>query len=143
MATLEKLGKLGLSIATKNYVAAAIQVVGELEDFATEAQSKRVHRWWKGLIEDNGWETPQEVQGRIEARLKESSKAKEVVWAAAKEILDAISEESAEVIGSLTADSAHREHRDRGIVIARIGDGDHPTRSEATCSGGRAGFLVA
>ena len=104
MGNIEKYASLGLDVVTKNYVGAALKTVGVLENFVLRQEATRVARWWKGLIENEDWEEPQEVQGIIEAKIRESSKAKETVYAAAREILDAVSDEAVEVIGSLTAE---------------------------------------
>lgn len=81
-----------------------MQALGIAEDSAYSQAEKRFRSWWKRVVEDPGWETPQEVQGKIEAKIRESKGAKESVWAAARELLNSISDDSAEVIGSLTAE---------------------------------------
>lgn len=104
MGAIEKTIQISVSLAKGEYVGAALEAVGIAEGFAYSEAEKRFNRWWKGVVEDSGWETPQEVQGLIEAKIQESKGAKESVWAAARELLYCLSDDSAEVIGSLTAE---------------------------------------
>lgn len=97
-------GGIALDLATQNYTGAALQALALTKDFASAAMERRFGRWFKGIAESTVWAPPREVQGLIEAKIKESSEAKESVWSAAKAILDAISDEAAEVIGSITAE---------------------------------------
>lgn len=98
------LASIGVDLATSNYIGAALQSIEAIRDFARDAEAAKLGRWFKGMATSKVWETPQEVQGLIAAKIKENPKAKETIWAAAKAILETISDEAAEVIGSLTAE---------------------------------------
>lgn len=104
MTKIKDAAGYGLALASGNPLGAAVVAFGVLEDHVKQWREERVARWWKRLTEDPSWETPQEAQGIIEAALQESADARETVWTAAKELIDAVDLEAVEVIGSITAE---------------------------------------
>lgn len=104
MGNIKDVAGYGLALATGHPLPAALVAFGVFEDRVKQWREERIARWWKRVVEDPSWDTPQEVQGRIEAALSESDDAREAVWTAAKELIDAITLEAVEVIGSITAE---------------------------------------
>lgn len=88
--------------AALGHAVTAAKVIKFVGPFAKKVYDARYERWWKGVVTSKGWDTAQEVQGLIEAKLNDSPEVKETIWAAAKEVLETISDEATEVIGSLS-----------------------------------------
>lgn len=104
MDGLLAVGGITAALASGDYAGAALGAVGLTKEVIAEERKRRTAAWFKGLVESGTWETAQEVQGLIEARIRGSKKAQETVYAAAREIIDAVSDEAVEAIGSLTAE---------------------------------------
>jgi len=61
------------------WMGAIPAIVGTLNDLFHDYRDARVEAWWTGIVNDPNWETPQEVQGLIESRIKTEPEAKETV----------------------------------------------------------------
>ena len=73
MGLVEGVAGVGLAVATNDPVSGIPTAIGIVLDLLKQ-ENARIGRWWRRVIEDPNWETPQEVQGIIEQRLNEARK---------------------------------------------------------------------
>jgi hypothetical protein len=91
-------------VVAQSLATATLPTLGLVIDFVQDQWHQRLARWWQRVVADPSWENPQAVQANLKDRLKTDPKAKDVIWQSAKYLAEAVSLDSCEPIGSITAE---------------------------------------